>query len=599
MSGTDGDPLLVSSPSAGTLMNWTTLTNDVTTNPGDWRPRLGLSAAATNTADWMTTSDAATARASLLTPYALSTRPWLNVSAVQSDSNVILFASFSSTNYLMTVWKTNDAGMNGEIDLVSQKSTNIFSGSTVGTSLSSVIDDTCPLRDSSVVYFDAGHGYLNCAFTVTASGGHGLTMADVGKTWIDSNSRYCCLWQTNNKNTAIFLARPYTYTGITNYVQGKPPGSSGTLTATTLTIQSGYPGEGYVTTAGPLDISYTSSVAGYNIVPVTVAVTNSYWMDGTPTSLTNEVTGTVLRAQCARSIWPYWKLFSAQVMSVGTQVTGPSLGPWLVRVQDYYFAGDHTRIDEAITVVDDGTNAPTIQAFRPVSFGGPVQAGALSTNYWDGNLAYYMWVPGVSGDTIEFGSPALYHSLASDVNHPATVWKDANEPPAFCVGFISTNTTALATNDYYHAFGFGYDPTYEQSSAASRVPVCNTGALQLYTSRKVYPWVSGPSQSEARSYGPGETARYRGWRSWSVPPGDGLLYKSQIDCGTHWLVVIGWDAAQGRRWVSLPEYLRDNYAVTDAQSDNGTLLSSRTSADGVCVNLTGAPGYMILKVQTQ
>ena len=62
VSGTDGDPLLVSSPSAGTILNYTTLTNDVTTNPGDWRARLGLSAAATNTAGWMTTGDPATAR---------------------------------------------------------------------------------------------------------------------------------------------------------------------------------------------------------------------------------------------------------------------------------------------------------------------------------------------------------------------------------------------------------------------------------------------------------------------------------------------------------------------------------------------------------
>jgi len=49
VSGTDGDPLLVSSPSAGTILNHTTLTNDVTTNPGDWRARLALNEAVTNT----------------------------------------------------------------------------------------------------------------------------------------------------------------------------------------------------------------------------------------------------------------------------------------------------------------------------------------------------------------------------------------------------------------------------------------------------------------------------------------------------------------------------------------------------------------------
>lgn len=61
-------PTLVTSPGPSTVLNYTTLTNDVTINPGAWRSRLALSAAATNTAGWLTTADAATARGFLEIP---------------------------------------------------------------------------------------------------------------------------------------------------------------------------------------------------------------------------------------------------------------------------------------------------------------------------------------------------------------------------------------------------------------------------------------------------------------------------------------------------------------------------------------------------
>lgn len=43
LSASDGEPLLISSPTAGTLPNWTTLTNDVVGQASTWRERLGLS----------------------------------------------------------------------------------------------------------------------------------------------------------------------------------------------------------------------------------------------------------------------------------------------------------------------------------------------------------------------------------------------------------------------------------------------------------------------------------------------------------------------------------------------------------------------------
>ena len=113
MSGTDGDPLLVSSPSAGTILNYTTLTNDVTTNPGDWRARLGLSAAATNTAGWMTTTSLPTAQRELglyranYWPYRAGTNisTWISaLDASRLGASEFLTISSDEANEL-TIWQ--------------------------------------------------------------------------------------------------------------------------------------------------------------------------------------------------------------------------------------------------------------------------------------------------------------------------------------------------------------------------------------------------------------------------------------------------------------------------------------------------------------
>lgn len=472
--------------------------------------------------------------------------------AYERDGWIWLRWRFDPTNdALLALQRTN---VNGLMSFVGYflTPTNVAIGVHQWAGYHDVSDDLCPMDLYNAGYVGANHGWYLPQLTAA---GHGLTTADLGKTWTSGTNSFA-LYKVVDGNTLLLVPQPGPFSSwTTNSIH---PG-------TYLLAASGSLTKG--TAAADLSYSAKSLVSE---VPAGRVLGNGFALDGQPYG-GQLAQGSEFTVRCAMEFPDATAAYRYATNHVGQSFSiAAHLPTWFTRSQVFRFhPWGQIELEEHLLLM---TNSLSF-----ADGNGPVQAARISPNPAYAATNLWLWMPGL---TNAWSSPALNHSN-TDTSFPAAQRHVPARPARVWVQWTG-ETNFLTPTNYLWGLAAGFEPVWDTSDAV-RAAQSSDGWIAGST-RKIY-----PSAIVGRTVAAPASLHFRAWRSFFGKENQTLLCRLLLKADHGWACWLGWNTP-GTNWISLPGWLEGRYCgLSDA---SGAALWSERVQGGVLVARTNAVGWM-------
>lgn len=381
-----------------------------------------------------------------------------------------------------------------------------------GRLVSSVTDDTAPIKTGNANYIMAGHGLV---VPQVQSAGHDKTAADIGSVW-ESNGNRFVLMEISGDNL-IFYPQPVAG-GITAWSLPTAVGSS-------LTHVSG------ATNTRSILVGSVTRVQRY---PITKNRVQQTLINGT-TEMLDRQSGT---ADFVDFVEEFDLLDPSTINKDGGPLGWDSTDEVWMHVRNVYRATAGRTVLHA-----------TYEVRRPMylMLAGMMQVSPLSTKYYD-QVSYYIPktkpISGFDFSKIQPLSGATGGDLYFDSEHIT----DAANPPNRQTIFLKRSTD----ENYDVAFAFGYSP-FVDGTAEARARNCQQAGDRcwwLAVSKKTYPIAVGNvGLIDDVTY---ETYSYRQWVDQSAFDAGKTAYWHDVD--GHKMLYVDYYTAQQNDLTELPSW---------------------------------------------
>jgi hypothetical protein len=494
------------------------------------------------------------------------------------DGEIYVRMPFNSTLDLVCNMRRNAVTTNPSFvfdELGTVANTSELGGAPTITSIASFLDET-------MGYLTAGNGRAGGQHSLEIAeitrAGHGLTTADIGKRFQDSENRQYAI--TNIISSSVFwlVQQPVTLVGDAGFTRYLP------AAATTLTGLDG------LSNLTGWTAAITSSI---NAPTATASLQQRFLVDGRellPGELVNCYRFDVVEYTRVPNLRNAFTYFTSTGPSA--QWTDAALGSMWTRTVKYtWWPWAQLTIEDSARLVANGirmNDAGNAQYNPLLGLNGSQNLHFLIPGA--DTVTFNATVNGVPNATINANEPFQLQSVSQSITWGNSLSNQsliANLKPDHVIHFAAPTTANINgwTSAHLHAF----DPTFADTTPSARLTHTH-GWLRINPSLKFYPM----NFSRSATFPAGTTLKMRSHRRWT-PAVTGIDFWTFVKSGEAWLVYFAWRQATGDVTVNLPAYLR-NYTATINRAFRGSLVSTNTADGTLTINTSENNGHAIVRL---